>query len=65
MHISICNPTSQQFEEIVEQCEGCNRIIETVWKKRICACHCFPHTQWWFGDDLPCPQATHINKKDS
>lgn len=49
-----------EHRDIVEKCQGCIRIYKTIHGKRICGCHCFPHTKWWFGD---CPQATHVERK--
>jgi hypothetical protein len=44
------------------KCKGCENITERITdNKKICACHCFPHTKWWFEN---CPQATHIKKKN-
>lgn len=46
-----------RYKEVISECEGCKRIHKTIYGKRICSCHCFPHTMWWFGD--VCPQASH------
>jgi len=45
-------------EGIVLECKGCDRVIySVVLKKKICSCHIYPKTQWWF--DQRCDQATH------
>lgn len=48
-------------EEIVPECQGCERRIQTLKKRMICAIHKYPLINWWFGES--CPQATHINRK--
>lgn len=49
-------------EEIIPECEGCQRVYKCINGKLICGFYTCPHTQWWFGED--CPQATHIEHKD-
>jgi hypothetical protein len=45
-------------EEIVPECEGCNRVLySVVVRKNICVCYTIPKTQWWFG--FICDRATH------
>ena len=51
------NPSVIDHQEIVEECKGCKKVVKRFDGKEICACHCFPHTKWWFEK---CPQATHI-----
>lgn len=50
-------------QEVEPQCKGCKKIFKRIDGKIICNCHCFPHTQWWFGID--CAQATHTKQKDT
>ncbi len=54
---SICD-----HEEIIPECEGCQRVFKCLNRRVICSYYPFPHTQWWFGET--CPQATHVKHED-
>ena len=53
-----------EHEDIVSECEGCERVLKYYRGDRlICACHPFPRMKWLCG--FPCESATHIDQKDS
>lgn len=51
-----CSHTGGRCEAIVEQCEGCARIVE-VESGRYCKTYATPASKWLMGK---CPSATHV-----
>ncbi|HOK07374.1 MAG TPA: PxxKW family cysteine-rich protein [Syntrophales bacterium] len=51
-----CSFTDGSFRTVVEQCEGCGRIVE-VESGRYCKVYADPGSKWIIGK---CPSATHV-----
>lgn len=53
------------FEEIVEECEGCEYVFERITdNQKSCRCSFTPKREWfWFKElNIPCARATHVKK---
>ena len=52
-------PHISNHEQIVPECEGCEKIHRCINGKLICSSYICPRIMWWCQEK--CPDATHIN----
>ncbi len=57
--------TCNDFEGIIEECEGCEFVFERITDKQKCCLYSLiPKREWFWYKDLsyPCAKATHVKK---